>query len=323
MTEREPVDRRQIPLDNISPTPRNPREHVEPSKIEDLAESIDEQGLLQPVLVRPVGDGYELVHGERRLRAVERLGRETIGVEVRDLTDREALEVSITENLQREDVNPLAEARAYQSLIDEFDLTQAEAADRLGKSQGHISNALKLLNLPDILQRDILHKIFSPWQARTLAGVWGEYHLRDLALDWDLSVSDIRGVIEDLEAEKRYVSVMDTWPRDAFDGELSDHNGEIVPPEFGTDHAGHDLSHGLRWADRTLPVDVGIEYDADPGPIIYEWVGQQIVLGYHRLQLSEWYDYTGEFDVQIEFRREMFEPPTQDAPTAAGGEADA
>lgn len=145
---------KELPVDDIQPNPRNPREQF--NNIDDLADSIKEQGQLTPVLVRPVNGGYELVHGERRLRAMQSLGRDTIEGKVRDLSDKESLEKSITENLHREDVSPIAEARSYRQYIDEFDLTQAEAAERLGKSQPHISNRLSLLDLPEQLQEDII-----------------------------------------------------------------------------------------------------------------------------------------------------------------------
>ena len=206
----------EVAVDQIAKNPNNPRQNVSESKIDELAESIDKQGLLQPPLVRPKGDGFELVHGERRIRAVESLGWDTVAVNVEELSDADALELAITENLQREDVTPIGEARSYQMLIDEHGLTQAEAADRLGVSQADISNKLGLLDLPDELQDSILRKIITPWQAKELARVWGDYWLFDLAVDWDLSVRELRSIVDDLEDGEEKVSFVREWSRETL-----------------------------------------------------------------------------------------------------------
>ena len=220
----------EVDVDQIAKNPNNPRQNVSESGIDELAASIDEQGLLQPPLVRPNGDGFELVHGERRIRAVESLGWDTVAVNVEELSDADALELAITENLQREDVTPIGEARSYQMLIDEHGLTQAEAADRLGVSQADISNKLGLLDLPDELQESILRKIITPWQAKELARVWGDYWLFDLAVDWDLSVRELRGIVDDLEDGAERVSFERRWSRETlrqFWGLPEDVDGEL------------------------------------------------------------------------------------------------
>jgi len=207
---------REVPVEDIAKNPNNPRQSVQESKIDELATSIDNQGLLQPPLVRRVDDGFELVHGERRLRAVEKLGWDTTAANVEEMSDADALEVSITENLQREDVSPIGEARSYKMLVDEHGLTQTEAADRLGVSQADISNKLGLLDLPDRLQRDIIRKIFTPWQAKQLARVWGDYWLWDTAVDWGLSVRELRDIVDDIEDGDEYVSFTREWSADAL-----------------------------------------------------------------------------------------------------------
>lgn len=289
-----------LPLDSIRPNPQNPRDHIREDRISELAASIEKQGLLQPVSVRPDGDGYELIHGERRYRAVSKLGWGTIRAEVRDLSDREALEVSITENLQREDVNPIAEARSYQALIEEFDLTQAEAAERLGKSQSHISNRVQLLDLPDRLQRSILHQIFTPWQAREIGRVWGDYWIYDLALGHGLSVAELRELADDLEDGVEIISVDKELSR----GALTFFYEEIPPCQ-------KSATHGLLWAHHNVEGYQALDkYDKwDPEPIKIDWPRQRIIegFGYERLDVAETLDYTGEFEVELLYPTEMLE----------------
>lgn len=322
----------QVPVGDIAPNPHNPRENF--TNIDDLADSIEKQGLLNPVLVRPVGNGYQLVHGERRLRAIQALGRDAIEAEVRELDDETALEISITENLQREDVSPIAEARSYQQLMDEFGLTQTEAAERLGKSQPHISSRLGLLDLPDRLQQDIIRKILSPSQATELARVWGEYYLRDLVLDWDLSVRQIRSVVDDLQGGHGRVGITREWSADtlsAFWGYADDdvdtqtevHGGDsgvrVIPTSF-VDSDGKpvekiaegEVTSGLLWAKRNLAADRFDIYDGrfDDEPLLpiqIHWPTQKIIFGYNRLMIADTEGYTGDFEVEILWEASYFE----------------
>lgn len=142
-----------LPLAAIAPNPFQPRERFDDAALEELATSIREKGVLQPVVVRPAaGGGYELIAGERRLRAARRAGLERVPVVIRDAPDGEALELALIENLQRENLNPVEEARGYQRLADEFDLSQEEIARRTGKTRSTITNSLRLLGLsPDVL----------------------------------------------------------------------------------------------------------------------------------------------------------------------------
>jgi len=136
-----------LPLASIRPNPRQPRKRFAEESLKELADSIREKGLLQPLLVRPQGDGYELVAGERRYRAALMAGLQEVPAVVKDLTDREALELALVENLQREDLSPVEEARGYQALL-EMGLTQEEVARRVGKARSTVANALRLLQLP-------------------------------------------------------------------------------------------------------------------------------------------------------------------------------
>jgi ParB family chromosome partitioning protein len=140
---------REIPVAQISPNPHQPRKSFDRVALEELQASIAEFGVLVPILVRPRGDRYELIAGERRWRASAALQRATIPAIVRQSNDRDSLEIAIIENLQRENLNPLEEAAGFESLIDEYGLTQEDVALRLGKSRPAIANALRLLALSD------------------------------------------------------------------------------------------------------------------------------------------------------------------------------
>ncbi|MFQ5666779.1 MAG: ParB/RepB/Spo0J family partition protein [Candidatus Binatia bacterium] len=159
-----------VPVAAIVPNRLQPRRTFPEESIEELAESIRQKGMLQPLIVRRTKAGFELIAGERRLRAAQRLGMEHIPVTVRDATDGEMLEVALIENIQREDLNPLEEARAYRRLIDEFKLTQEAIATRVGKDRSTIANTLRLLQLPREIQTDIEHGTLSAGHARALAG---------------------------------------------------------------------------------------------------------------------------------------------------------
>jgi ParB family transcriptional regulator, chromosome partitioning protein len=143
---------RKLAIDLIRANPKNPRRLFRDEDIEELAASIRQRGLIQPVVVRPDpagGAGYELIAGERRWRAAQRAGIHEIPVIIQEVTDREAMEIAIIENVQRQDLNPLEEAYGYDRLIAEFDYTQADLATVIGKSRSHVANTLRLLKLPE------------------------------------------------------------------------------------------------------------------------------------------------------------------------------
>jgi ParB family chromosome partitioning protein len=143
---------RRVPIEFLRPNPRNPRREFPVPQLEELAASIKERGIIQPIAVRPVrgaADTYEIIAGERRWQAAQRAGLHEVPVVVLDVSDVEALELAIIENVQREDLNPLEEAAGYQSLIDEFKYHQDEIARAVGKSRSHVANLLRLLKLPE------------------------------------------------------------------------------------------------------------------------------------------------------------------------------
>lgn len=157
-----------VRLDSIRPSRVQPRQSFSEASIAELADSIREKGIIQPLLVRPSGDGYELIAGERRLRAAQSLGLESVPVTIRAVDDREALELALIENIQRENLNPIETARAYSKLQDQFGLTQREIAVRVGKSREAVANAIRLLNLPTQIQDAVSGSKINESQARLL-----------------------------------------------------------------------------------------------------------------------------------------------------------
>ena len=154
----------------IQPNRYQPRSNFAPDELAQLTDSIRSQGVLQPLLVRRIDTGYELVAGERRLRAAKMAGLTRVPVVVKVVSDSDMLEMSIVENIQRENLNPMEEAQAYQRLISEFGLTQEQAAGRVGKSRSAVANFLRLLNLPDNIKDSIVEGRLSMGHARALLG---------------------------------------------------------------------------------------------------------------------------------------------------------
>lgn len=143
------------PISQIRLNPRQPREHIDPAALEELSQSIRSKGVLQPILVRPADGGYELVTGERRYRAALRAGLETLPALVRNVDGRESLELTLIENLQRVDLNPIEEAKGYESLTKDFQMTQESIAQAVGKDRATVANVLRLLKLPALIQEDL------------------------------------------------------------------------------------------------------------------------------------------------------------------------
>ncbi len=169
--EINPAEIQAISLEAIVPNPNQPRRRFDEQALAELAESIKSQGVLQPVLLRPVDDGYELVAGERRFRAAGMAGLTEIPALVREMTDQQSLAIALIENLQREDLNPLEEAQGYRRLLDEFGLSQEDLASSVGKSRSSLANSLRLLKLPDTVQEDLAQGRITAGHARALLSV--------------------------------------------------------------------------------------------------------------------------------------------------------
>ena len=160
-----------VPIEFVSPNPKNPRRHFGDAELTDLAQSIREHGVVQPVVARPSPSQpgrYEIIAGERRWRAAQRAGLTEIPIIVRDVNDRTALELAIIENVQRADLNPVEEAQGYQQLIDEHGYTQADLGNVIGKSRSHVANTLRLLKLPTVIHDMLVGGDLSAGHARTL-----------------------------------------------------------------------------------------------------------------------------------------------------------
>jgi ParB family chromosome partitioning protein len=170
----------EIPLDRIRPNPRQPRQRMDESELDSLAASIREHGVLQPILVTETLDGYQLVAGERRFRASQRAGLERIPAVIRQLADRDQLELALVENLQRADLGPMEEAHAYHALVTEFGLTHEHIAQRVGRAKSTITNTLRLLDLDPTVQEALVEGRLSEGHARAIGGLPTEHQARVL-----------------------------------------------------------------------------------------------------------------------------------------------
>ena len=182
MPEESTETSEQLPISELQPNPFQPRQALDRKALEGLISSIRENGLLQPVVVRPIKDGgWEVVAGERRFRAVQELGWTSVPVVVREVDDRTMLVLALIENLQREDLNPLDEARAYRRLVDEFGLTQSQVAERVGRDRSTVANTMRLLGLPDAVHKLVIAGSISAGHARALLGLDDEARVIELA----------------------------------------------------------------------------------------------------------------------------------------------
>lgn len=225
---------RDVPIDRIRPNPFQPRTEFDPEALEELTRSIEENGLIQPLVVRAAGDGfYELIAGERRFLASKQAGLDAVPVHIRQASRREMLEVALVENLQREDLNPLEEAEAFQRLATEFGLTQEEIATRVGKSRTAITNSLRLLGLEQDLKQLVARGDLTAGHARALLALPPGDSRKKLAreiLEHDLSVRQAEARVQGAHprpkravAKKRSHQALEAW-----EGRLRDHFGTQV-----------------------------------------------------------------------------------------------
>ena len=193
-----------ISIDKILPNPDQPRRDFSEESLQELASSIKEKGILQPILVKKIGENYQVIAGERRFKAALKAGIEKIPAIIKDLDKKNALELSLIENIQREDLNPIETALAYKKLKDEFQYTQEEIAKRLGKSRSEIANTLRLLNLSREIQEGLLKNFITEGHARALLGL--EENLREKVyrkiLERNLSVRMTEKIVRRLQKKK-------------------------------------------------------------------------------------------------------------------------
>jgi ParB family transcriptional regulator, chromosome partitioning protein len=191
---------RKVPVEFLRPNPRNPRRSFEEADLEDLAASVREKGIIQPILVRTlpgVADVYEIVAGERRWRAAQRAGLHEVPVLLVEASDREALELAIIENVQRADLNPLDEALGYERLISEFSYAQADLGKIIGKSRSHVANTLRLLKLPDSVKDYVQKGELSAGHARALLSVSNPEEAARRVIEKGLNVRDVERMAQD------------------------------------------------------------------------------------------------------------------------------
>jgi ParB family chromosome partitioning protein len=190
----------EIPLDRIRENPRQPRTTIDAAALATLAASIREHGVIQPILVTETLDGYQLVAGERRVRAARLAGLERIPAVVRQLADREQLELALVENLQREDLDPLEAAHGYQQLIEEFGFTQDQLAERVGRARSTVANTLRLLELHPALQTAVATGAVTEGHGRAIGGLPLEIHEKVLGsvVERDLSVRQTEELVRRL-----------------------------------------------------------------------------------------------------------------------------
>ncbi len=182
----------ELDLDQIQPNPLQPRLLFEPEKLRELAASIKENGVLQPIVVRGSGNGYEIVVGERRWRAAQQVGLERIPAIVQHVSDEKMLELALVENIQRDELSPIEEAQAYQLLAEQFALTHEEIAQRVGRSRTAITNSLRLLRLPRLIQEKVMNEEMSMGHARALIPLFrkDQLHLAEQIIARGLSVRE-------------------------------------------------------------------------------------------------------------------------------------
>ncbi len=195
----------EVDLELITPGPMQPRTNFDEAALESLAESIKTHGVVQPLLVRRRGEGFELIAGERRWRAAKLAGLTRVPVLVKDVADQNLLEIALIENIQREDLNPIEEAQAYKRLIETVGLTQEALATRVGRDRSYITNYLRLLKLPDDLQKLVIEGRLSTGHARTILGLTHADLQRRLArqvLEDGLSVRATEILVQKASADK-------------------------------------------------------------------------------------------------------------------------
>lgn len=201
----EKQEQTKINIDQIRPNPYQPRKVFDDTALQELSQSIKQHGVFTPILVKKSIQGYDLIAGERRLRASKLAGMSDIPAIIVDLNDQEMMEIALLENIQRENLNGIEEAKAYEQLIQRLNYTQEQLANRVGKSREHITNTLRLLKLPEDVQEYVVQKKLSMGHVRALIGLKDENMIRRIArqaIDQGLSVRKVEQLVKDLQHKK-------------------------------------------------------------------------------------------------------------------------
>lgn len=190
-----------VNITKVEPNREQPRKNFDEDALLELSESIKQYGLLQPILVQDRKDYYEIIAGERRWRAAKLAGLKQVPVIIKNLTDQEIVEISLIENIQRENLNPIEEAQAYKRLLNEFHLKQDEVAERVSKSRTAVTNSMRLLKLSDDVQRMVIDEMITTGHARALLGVEDpaeQYNLAQRIFDEKLSVREVEKIVKNI-----------------------------------------------------------------------------------------------------------------------------
>jgi len=215
----------EIPLNQLRANPYQPRKSFDEEAIRELAESIRQHGVIQPIIVRSVLKGYEIIAGERRFRASQFCGNTTIPAVVRTFSDQQVMEIALIENLQRENLNAMEVAVAYQGLMDQFQLTQEELSLKVGKSRSHIANFLRLLSLPDEVKEYVSRGTLSMGHARALVGLKDPGKIKQLAkqcIDYEWSVRELEDAVQQLDRNKQEKQKTVSKKRDPYIDEVEE-----------------------------------------------------------------------------------------------------
>lgn len=259
-----PEEANELPIGAIAPNPDQPRTTITQEAIDELADSIGKVGVLQPIIVRPYSDGYQIIAGERRWRAARAAGLERVPVRIMSMTEAESLEIALIENLQRQDLNAMEEARGYRRLLNEHQLTQAEMASKVSKSRSAIANALRLLDLPDEVQDMLADDKLTAGHARAVLSVPDEDRRLKLAhkiVDEGLSVREAENLSRLFAA-----------------GQMASHSSRPVSPK--------SYKIVARKMRRLLGTNVRVRQTADKGKIEIDFQGEDELERIYRL-LSE------------------------------------
>lgn len=223
----------EIPLAQLRANPYQPRKDFNEEAIQELAESIRQHGVIQPIIVRSVLKGYEIIAGERRFRASQYCGKATIPAVVRNLSDQQVMEIALIENLQRENLNAMEIAIAYQGLMDQFSLTQEELSLKVGKSRSHIANFLRLLTLPEEVKEYVSRGTMSMGHARAIVALKNPEVIKQLAkqcVEQQWSVRELEETVKNLDRKPTNAAKVKTVKRDPY----IDNVEEVLRERFKT-----------------------------------------------------------------------------------------
>jgi ParB family chromosome partitioning protein len=242
---------RRVPIEFLRPNPRNPRRNFVETELDELAASMRERGIIQPIVVRPVRgapDSYEIIAGERRWRAAQRAGLHAVPIVPLDVSDDEALQLAIIENVQRSDLNPLEEATGYQSLMSEFAHSQDAIAKMVGKSRSHVANTLRLLKLPQTVQAYIGEGKISAGHARMLVGQPDPERLAREIVERGLNVRQVEAMAQErAHASGRAVKARQRGTKDADTAALEKRLSDALGLSVTIDHRGHGGVLSIRY----------------------------------------------------------------------------